>query len=50
MSANKMQILPIPCTLGTLPWQPFLALYIRAVHWRHLANVQRRCGLMSNYF
>ena len=22
-----MQILPIPCTYGTLPWQPVLALY-----------------------
>ena len=34
----RMQILPIPCTEGMLPWQPFLALYIWGAHWRHLAN------------
>jgi len=35
-----MQILPIPCTYGTLPWQPFFDfLYsIEGSHWRHLAN------------
>ena len=26
-SADRMQILPIPCTCGTLQWQPFSALY-----------------------
>jgi len=29
-SADRMQTLRIPCTLGTLPWQPFFAfLYMR---------------------
>jgi len=31
-SADRMQILPIHCTYGTLPWQPFLAFYIWGAH------------------
>jgi len=29
-----------------LPWQPFLAFYIRDAHWRHLANTTKLsvCG------
>jgi len=55
-SANRLQILSIPCTKGMLPWQPFLSFYVWGAHWRHLANVtgtvckRRRCGLMSNFF
>jgi len=42
-SADEMQILPIPCTQGTLPWQPFLAFYIWGAH---LANATEpsMCG------
>jgi len=46
-SADRMQILPISCTQGTLPWHPFFGfLYIYSAHWHHLANTNQpsMCG------
>ena len=46
MVGRHNAILPMPCTYGTLPWQPFLDFYIWGAHWRHLANttVSSICG------
>ena len=49
-----MQILPIHCNYGTLPWQPFFGfLYLRCRlvppdEYDWTVHVRRRCGLMSN--